>query len=160
MVPHWGILDIELLREKRKPIYRPAPIQKRFFNLLIDYLAIFHLAIIVGFGLGILFVFTDNSEWVSGDQNIFKNGTIKVVLSLSIIFLYYFICETFLEGKTLGKYATKTRVRKLSGENPTVKDIFIRCLLRFIPFEPISFLFGKKGWHDEFSDTHVVNDER
>ena len=103
MVPHWGILDIELLREKRKPVYRPAPLKKRFFNLLIDYLAIFHLAIMVGFGLGILFVLTDNSEWISGEQNIFKNSNIKIVLSLSIIFFYYFICESFLKGKTLGK---------------------------------------------------------
>jgi len=160
MVPHWGILDIELLREKRKPIYRPASVQKRLFNLLIDYLAIFHLAILVGFFLGTLFVLTDNGEWISGEQNIFKNSTIKIMLSLSIIFFYYFFCETFLQGKTLGKYATKTRVRKLTGDKPSVKDIFIRCLLRFIPFEPISFLFGKKGWHDEFSDTQVVNDER
>lgn len=160
MVPHWGILDIELLREKRKLVYHPAPIQKRFFNLLIDYLVIFHLAILVGFFLGTLFVITGNAELISGEQNIFKNGNVKIVMSLSIIFFYYFVCETFLKGKTLGKYATKTKVRKLSGEKPSPKDIFIRSLLRFIPFEPISFFFGKKGWHDEFSDTHVVNDER
>ena len=158
MVPHWGILDIELLREKRKPTYLPASIQKRFFNLLIDYLAILNLAILVGVVFGVLFVMTKNAEWISGEQNIFKNSFIKITLSLAIIFFYYFFCETFLQGKTLGKYATKTSVRKLSGEKPTSKDIFIRCLLRFIPFEPISFLFGKKGWHDEFSDTHVVND--
>ena len=158
MVPHWGILDIELLREKRKPIYHPAPIQKRFFNLLIDYLVIFHLAILVGFFLGTLFVVTGNAELISGEQNIFKESTVKIALSLSIIFFYYFVCEAFLKGKTLGKYATKTSVRKISGEKPTLQDVFVRCLLRFVPFEPISFLFGKKGWHDEFSDTHVVND--
>ena len=160
MVPHWGILDIDLLREKRKPIYYPASIQKRFFNLLIDYLAIFHLAILVGFVLGTLFVITGNNELITGDQNIFKNSFVKILLSLSIIFFYYFICETFLKGKTLGKYATKTQVRKISGEKPSTRDVFIRSLLRFIPFEPISFLFGKKGWHDEFSNTQVVNDER
>ena len=158
MVPHWGVLDIELLWEKRKPVYHPAPIHKRFFNLLIDYLVIFHLAILVGFFLGTLFVITDNSELISGEQNVLKNSSVKITLSISIIFFYYFICETFMKGKTLGKYATKTRVRKISGERPTSKDVLIRCLLRFIPFEPISFLFGKKGWHDEFSNTQVVDD--
>lgn len=158
MVPHWGILDIELLREKRKPVYYPAPIHKRFLNLLIDYLVIFHLAIFVGVFLGTLFVLTDNAELISGEQNVFKNSNVKIILSLSIVFSYYFICETFLKGKTLGKYATETRVRKISGGKPTSQDILIRCLLRFIPLEPISFLFGKKGWHDEFSKTQVVND--
>jgi len=158
MVPHWGILDIELLKEKRRIVYQPASLHKRFFNVLIDYLAIFHLAIFVGFVIGIIFVFTGNVDWISGEQNILKNSFVKILLSLSIIFFYYFICEAFFKGKTLGKYATKTRVRKISGEQPTRYDIMIRCLFRFIPFEPISFLFGKKGWHDSFSNTQVVND--
>ena len=134
MVPHWGILDIELLREKRKLVYHPAPIQKRFFNLLIDYLVIFHLAILVGFFLGTLFVITGNAELISGEQNIFKNGNVKIVMSLSIIFFYYFVCETFLKGE---KHSANMPLRRKC-ENYQEKNhlqkifLFVVCFALFL----------------------------
>ena len=81
------------------------------------------------------------------------------ITSWSLIFFYYAGCEIFLKGKTLGKFATKTRVRNISGKRPSTQNILLRSALRLIPLEPISIFFGKKqGWHDVFSSTMVVND--
>lgn len=158
MRPHLGILDADILLAKRKKrIYTRASLLKRFLNLVIDYMAILHFSIFVGVLLGAIFVLIGKGEWVT----IFKNGYVNLMISLGVIFLYYFIGEYFLKGKTLGKFATKTRVRKISGEKLIMEDILIRSLIRLIPFEFISIFFEmekKESWHDRFSDTIVVED--
>ncbi|MBK6979176.1 MAG: RDD family protein [Cytophagaceae bacterium] len=61
--------------------------------------------------------------------------------------------------KTLGKFITKTIVLKENGEKPTLSDLLIRSLCRFIPFDPLSFLYAQytpKGFHDTLSKTIVV----
>jgi len=152
MRPHFGILDADFKRTFIK-----ASLLKRFLNLVIDYMAILHFSILVGVLLGAIFVLIGKNEWVT----IFKNGYVNLGISLGVIFLYYFIGEFFLKGKTLGKFATKTRVRKTSGEKPSKENILIRSLTRLIPFEFISIFFEiekKDSWHDRFSDTIVVED--
>jgi uncharacterized RDD family membrane protein YckC len=48
--------------------------------------------------------------------------------------LYSLICETLLEGQTLGKRALGIRVVKLSGEVPAFKDYVARWSVRFLEF--------------------------
>ena len=70
-------------------------------------------------------------------------------------FLYYFIFETFL-GKTPGKFLTKTVVIDQKGKRPHFLRIILRTLLRFNPFDAISYLFGREqGMHDFFSGTRL-----
>lgn len=47
-------------------------------------------------------------------------------------FLYYLLLETFWDGKTVGKYAMKTRVVKLDGSKPTFASYFVRWILRIV----------------------------
>jgi len=47
-------------------------------------------------------------------------------------FLYYVLLETFLNGKTVGKYVMRTRVVKLDGSKPGFANYFIRWLLRIV----------------------------
>lgn len=69
-------------------------------------------------------------------------------------FLYYFILE-YTFKTTIGKLYTGTKVVNQDG---TVSHaIFFRTVCRLIPFEPFSFLFGKQGWHDQFSKTIVID---
>jgi len=71
------------------------------------------------------------------------------------IFLTYFI---FFEGiwqRTLAKFITKTKVVTEDGSKPSFLRILGRTFARFIPFDAISFLFGR-GWHDHLSKTLVV----
>jgi uncharacterized RDD family membrane protein YckC len=71
---------------------------------------------------------------------------------------YHFIFEATL-GRTPGKFLTGTRVVSSNGARASIGQILGRTLARFVPFEPLSFLFGgnpPSGWHDKWSNTRVV----
>jgi uncharacterized RDD family membrane protein YckC len=60
-----------------------------------------------------------------------------------------------------GKLITGTRVVTESGEVPTARQILIRTVVRFVPFEAFSFLGSSgTGWHDTWSGTRVVRTRR
>ncbi len=149
------ILDDEFILSKRKKAYRRSSLLKRFLNLAIDYLTILHLSIFVGVLLGIVFSVLGKNEWLV----IFQDDSTNLGIGCLVISIYYIGCEFFLEGKTLGKYATQTSVKNISGERASFVDILIRTAYRFFPLEPFSIFFGKKqGWHDSLSLTMVVDD--
>ena len=129
-----SILDDNLTTESIDLV--PASLGKRFLNSLIDGFAIMLAFSILG--------------------SIFSHA----LLYIAIMILYYFLLETKSNGKTLGKYATNTRVVDIDGYPPTDNSILQRTIIRFIPFESLSFLFLTPfGWHDKWSDTMVI-DER
>src|SRR5690606_990681 len=70
-------------------------------------------------------------------------------------FVYYFAGEYFF-GKTPAKLFTKTYVTTEYHEKPGLTAILIRTLVRYIPFEYLTFLRNGIGWHDRFSKTYVV----
>jgi len=92
--------------------------------------------------------------------------TIAFVLVLQdaawlVIFLalgYYLGFEAVF-SRTPAKWLTKTRVIAVDGSKPRFTQILGRTLSRFVPFEPFSFFFGPRGWHDSWSGTRVVKDE-
>ena len=69
-------------------------------------------------------------------------------------FIYYFFFELF-SSTTPGKMLTGTVVKNRDGTESTVKSIFIRNILRLIPYDQLSFLFGFVGLHDDVSKTTV-----
>ena len=81
------------------------------------------------------------------------------VMILFVILAYYPFFETAY-GKTPGKWITKTRVVTETDERPTLKHILVRTLVRFVPFEALSFLVSARGWHDVWSGTRVVRDRK
>ena len=68
-------------------------------------------------------------------------------------FIYYFIFEGIF-GTTPAKIITNTIVVNNEGEKASTSNIFKRTLIRFIPFESLSFI--TYGWHDTWSDTNVM----
>lgn len=80
---------------------------------------------------------------------------LTVLLVLGFNFFYYFLFETYANGKTIGKFATGTRVVTIDNDVPDAGTIAIRSLCRYIPFNQFSFL-GETGWHDSLSKTRVV----
>ena len=80
------------------------------------------------------------------------------ILFFIVFFSYYFFFEFFL-GKTIGKMLTKTTVVDRNGNKPTALRLIIRTLVRMVPFEWFSFLFGNYGLHDLISKTTVVKIE-
>ena len=81
------------------------------------------------------------------------------MLASFVFFSYYFLLEFFL-GKTVGKMLTKTFVVDRNGNKPKLLNIVVRSLVRLIPIEGISFLFGTLGFHDLISGTRVVKNEK
>ena len=65
------------------------------------------------------------------DINFRDLWTVYLLMSLPA-FLYYVLLETFWDGKTIGKFAMKTRVVKLDGSKPSFASYFVRWILRII----------------------------
>lgn len=121
----------------------------RFVNNLIDKIAaILCSMVILGVLAGVGILDLDNEDSIS---NFFF---------YPIYLSYYLLLEYYANGKTLGKFITKTRVLTYEGEKPSFNQIVGRTLARLIPFDALSFLgSGYTGWHDSLSKTMVI-DER
>lgn len=89
----------------------------------------------------------------------FVIGINELISSIAISILYYVIFES-IWSKTPAKFITKTKVITEYGEKPNLKTIFVRTLIRNVPFEAFSFLGSQhpRGWHDRWSKTIVIND--
>ncbi len=115
----------------------------RFLNFLIDFIIWLIIAAILTMPLGA------------------NNGS-QMLLGYVIMFVtfigYYGIMEAKFQ-KTVGKFITKTKVVKLNGEKPENGDIITRTFCRLIPFDRLSFLFVKNGFHDSLSKTKVIKDQ-
>ena len=104
--------------------------------------------------MGAFFIFSGLIE-VFGDTPL-GNWIVGAIAAL----IYYTLMESFLQGKSLGKYVTKTRVVTHEGYQPELSTILVRSLSRVVPFDALSFLFKEPGgWHDEWSKTYVVQDD-
>ncbi|MEO1515891.1 MAG: RDD family protein [Bacteroidota bacterium] len=138
-----------------------APKYKRFLNFFIDYfIGGSLLGIIVGALIGLLLSLTNQQAIL----DFYLSSMIcKFLLTLSIIIGYYTICEYYFEGKTIGKLITQTRVVSCDGKPLLFRQVLLRSIARFLPFETISVLLGqqsKGGWHDQISKTMVVEEQK
>jgi len=127
--------------------FLPTTRTRRFLNLILDYTGLYVFAYVFGYILAITgprFILEYMNEWFLG-----------IIISL----LYYVMFES-IWSKTPAKFITKTKVITENGEKPDYKTIFIRTLIRFIPFEVFSFLSPERprGWHDRWSKTIVIDD--
>ncbi|MFD0863000.1 RDD family protein [Sungkyunkwania multivorans] len=135
---------------------------KRFANYFTD-LIIFYIVFIGGALIyGMIYVSMggdDVEEQLMALEN--ANPLVDRLITLLIYGTYYFIAESLLGGRTIGKYLTKTVTVDINGNKPTIGHTLKRSLSRMVPFEQFSF-FGElgRGWHDQWSDTYVVDVEK
>ena len=124
--------------EEKKDEIKTASKGKRFLNNIIDTCIPLFLCLAI----------TANS-YISEDE--------LQILFAVILILYYVLFE-LITGRTIGKYITGTKVITANGSKPTIFNILIRTLCRFIPFEALTFLGPRTiGLHDIFSNTLVVD---
>ena len=116
----------------------------RFGNLIIDISLVLIIYVIVS-----LIIVSFSPTILEEDNMIFE-----VIFTL-IFFSYYFFLE-LLFGRTIGKVLTKTMVVNRQGYKPKPLTIFFRTLVRLVPTEGLTFLFGHIGLHDLLSKTTVV----
>ena len=62
-------------------------------------------------------------------------STAVAVLLYLPVFLYFLLCEIFLEGQSIGKRVRKLKVARLDGAPPTLGDYVVRWLLRFVDLD-------------------------
>ena len=127
---------------------------QRIFNCLLDLLIVHTVLVSIATTAIIIGDITNNNDL----SNWAKSTTTfeKFIFWVVILFLYYFLTETYF-SRTFAKYFTKTIVVTKDGSRPSKRMISIRTLSRFIPLEGLTFLSGDlRGVHDLFSDTYVV----
>ncbi len=92
-------------------------------------------------------------------MSLFGNQKWMVVFILALsLFLYYLVTEGVFRVTPI-KCLTGTRVVDMyKYENATFGHVLGRSLCRFIPFDSLSF-FWKGDWHDNFSETLVVEED-
>ncbi len=144
------ILDNVNFNETEEPtVYLElASNNKRFLNYLLDGIVIGTINHFVTPLLGI-----ENISLDFGSLAYWR----LVLISMVINFLYYWPCESLIKGQTLGKLITKTKVLHNDGSTPTPERIFIRSLIRLIPFEAFSIFSTNGLWHDDWSQTMVID---
>ncbi len=127
----------------------PASWGKRFLNQFLDQIFIQIIAGAIIFGGAYL-----NGGF--GDNPIM--GIWLGLGTISLYILYYLILEACF-GTTLGKLITGTKVVNKEGNKPRFLQILGRTFARYIPLEPLSYIFGRYpiGWHDMLSGTYVVS---
>ena len=81
---------------------------------------------------------------------------IDAFFALTLYFLFFFMCEWLLKGKTPGKFITKCRAVMEDGSPLTPAAAAIRSICRFIPFDGLSIFWGRI-WHDKLSKTAVIS---
>lgn len=124
----------------------------RFVNNLMDFLVLIVLNFILSAICGLLYEITNFNFFYFYNNGVFLW---EVFSGNVIFFLYYYLSEKFLNGRTIGKYGTGTKAVTILGGKPSNSDLLKRTFSRLVPFDALSF-FGTNGWHDSWSDTRVV----
>ncbi len=129
-----------------------APAAVRFVHLLADSAAVLIMYYIFSFALYYLALQT---QWWPEALNGAYFAQVSIV---TLYILYCLLMEGFAGGQTLGKLITRYKVVDRSGAPPSLKQILLRTLIRFVPFEFLSvFSAARSGmWHDQWSRTIVV----
>jgi uncharacterized RDD family membrane protein YckC len=75
-----------------------------------------------------------------------------------VCFLSYFIITEYFLQRTLPKLLTRSIVVNEFGQRPSLGQVILRTLIRFVPLEPFSHLGGNGGWHDRWTRTFVLRE--
>ncbi|MFO1484829.1 MAG: RDD family protein [Verrucomicrobiaceae bacterium] len=135
-------------------VYPPASNGKRFLNLILDRFMIVGFAMAIGAVLGVL----ESLGLIHGVVDSFaKLSRLEDYLITGMLSIIYYTGMEFLFGRSMGKLITGTKVLTEAGGRPSFIAVLGRTLVRFVPFEPFSFLGTNSGWHDRWSGTQVVD---
>jgi len=133
--------------------YNKASLGIRLANNFLDFILLYVINYLLSIVSNFLYEVTSIEFFY-----LYSNGNIlwQILIGNFNYFLYYFLMENYLDGRTVAKYITGTKVISTDGTKPTTQQIIYRSLSRIVPFDALSFL-GENGWHDKWSDTRVIN---
>ena len=153
----------DLLQEEQNEMgyVDPASRGLRFANYLIDQIVLVVIINIITVAWTVIAKASggvDPQKYLGSDNptNLDINVLlVKMAVSFFITIIYYTVCETAMNGRTIGKLSTNTIAITQDGTPFTFKHALLRSICRSIPFEPFSAL-GYMPWHDSLSKTAVV----
>ncbi len=132
------------------PAYQPrlAGKGRRFATFAIDYVLYLALAIVAAMVAPLI--------WGEGIMVWFDG--LRSYLTASLLLMAFYLVFEGTCAFTPGKLFVGTRVVDEQGRPPTLRQVFVRTIARFIPFEPFSVLLNDdaRGWHDSLAKTYVV----
>lgn len=114
--------------------YSIASLGDRVLAQIID------LFILIGYGFGMIFLIIFLSNKFEGSTYYYPTA-VFIILYLPLFF-YDFICETFLNGQSIGKKLMKIKVVKIDGSQPGIGSYFLRWLIK--PLD-VYFTYGSVG---------------
>lgn len=118
--------------------------KKMFWSYLLDRLIICFWSVVL---IATIDFFIEN-----------KNVDLTLINGLifcTVYFLYFYVQELSI-NTTIAKKTVKSYLVNQQGDKPSSNQILIRNLCRFIPFDTLSYIFCRLGFHDKISKTFLV----
>jgi uncharacterized RDD family membrane protein YckC len=134
--------------------YDHASLWQRFFHRFLDLM----LCIIITYMLSDYLMYIEKTRLVLLLLQSILGPKFAGYLLLICIESIYLIAFESIFGATPAKFFTECRVLSAEGIKPSFKSILIRTLVRFVPFEGLSFITNN-CWHDRWSNTMVVKEK-
>lgn len=93
--------------------------------------------------------------------NILNDGITERIVGMIFYGVNMSFIEAMLNGKSIGKFITKTRAVNTDGSDSIFEETTTINLIRIIPFDALSALGTPSiPWHDKWSDTIVIEDKK
>ncbi len=133
-----------------------ANTSKRLANYIIDVIAFYILALVVG--MLWLIVNPEAVEAYASSDSV-GDGLLDRLISIIAYGIFMGVIEAVFKGKSLGKLITKTRAVNLDGTAISTQTAFLRGLSRAVPFCVFS-AFGTPcdPWQDRWTKTMVADE--
>lgn len=128
-----------------------ASVGKRLANYLIDVVGFWIFIIILSNILGYII----REPYVAFLLSLNEFEVFCYLLAFNCI--YYIVFEGSTRGRTLGKLITGSRAVREDGSGISFGQAVGRTFSRFVPFEFISILFSPRPWHDEWTNSYVID---
>lgn len=149
------------MKESNNPYQPPSAEEERFFEsgALADYVEAtrgqrFVHFLVDNIASGITWFVVAFLVAVMGLPELVR-GITGYMFQAVVVAGYFVVFEVTLSA-TPGKMVTGSKVISMNGQRPTVLQVLGRTAVRFIPFDPLSFLGSGPGWHDGWTNTAVV----
>ena len=114
--------NVEILTSNNVAIqYELASVIQRILAFILD-------AIIIGVYV-LLASLASSVFWTLGSQ---ATEIIQIILVFPVFTFYNLVSEIYMDGQTIGKKAMQIKVMKVTGENPTINDYFLRWTYRMV----------------------------
>ena len=127
----------------------------RMFHLMIDSVMI---VLIFSNPIARLYTADASRESIHSLVAAFGPTAFSFIMLSFVRSIYYIFFEVIFQASP-AKFLSETRVLTVDGKPIDFATSLARTFARWIPFNALSFLFARTGWHDRFSGTSVLKEK-